>query len=173
MTQDKAYIKITAPPGMAQLFASGEKRLNKESSKKFLERINPGHWAEFIRDTLDMAGDKVPDEAMREEEWAIETLMQKGRASADLMALQFQDSLGRIIEKSSKDLADTYQEDKDCFYLEYNPAEWFTHPHPAAPGHRPLSHFLSGRLFALSWTCVLDAHGFTVEGTGLEEEPEA
>jgi hypothetical protein len=173
MTPLKAYLKLTAPEGMGALCASGKKKLNVEKSRSLLEQLSAEDWAEFIRTTLSMAGDNVPEAARAEEEWFIDVFLNGDGPSVDLLTFQFQTALNNIVKESQQDFADTYQDDSDCFYLEYDPVEWFTNKHPYGPGHKSYTHFLSGRLFAMAWTGLLDAYGFTVEGTELEEEPEA
>jgi len=172
MTQDKAYIKLIAPDGLGALLAAGEQQLDRAGSLGMIQSLAPADWAEFAKAILELGGDRIPEEAREETEWMIDVLLSDDKASARLMALQLEFGFAEILKRIPPDFSDTYQNNEYCFYLEYDPLEWFLHQHPAAPGHRPYSHFTSGRLFAMAKIGILQEHDFIVEGTGLETKPE-
>lgn len=168
MTPKRAYIKIEDPAEQGALFSAGRKKLNAASSTKLIRALSPEDWADFTKALTTLAGDNIPEEARKKEEWFIGVLLGEDESSKDLLAFQYVLALEDIVLNASQDFADTYQKGKDCFYLEYDPADWFIHPHPYSDGHKSYTHFTSGHLFALAKLGILQAHQFEVDGNGLD-----
>jgi len=149
-----AYIKI---------IPSQAKNVRYEAGKERLEAMDRWAWAEVLEAIFDL-GQGDPKELSGWLELLRETL-EDSKGIGALTALKLSHTFEDILNDFRRDLEATFIPERDVFYLEYDPTEWFSEP------GRNFRQFASGRMFALASAGVLQAQGIPVYGTGLAEEP--